>query len=71
MHKKVHAKQRQMVADGEGWKKVAGKPGNLYCRTGVKITEHSLSQVLEMQSRGGLERERERKKKERERVCER
>ncbi len=57
-----------MVADGEGWKKVAGKPGNLYCRTGVKITEHSLSQVLEMQSRGGLERERERKRRKRESV---
>lgn len=58
------------MADGEGWKKVAGKPGNLYCRTGVKITEHSLSQVLEMQSRGGLKREieRERRKRERESV---
>lgn len=56
------------MADGEGWKKVAGKPGNLYCRTGVKITEHCLSQVLEMQSRGGLEREREERESERERV---
>lgn len=59
------------MADGEGWKKVAGKPGNLYCRTGVKITEHSLSQVLEMQSRGGLKREIERERRKRERECER
>lgn len=59
------------MADGEGWKKVAGKPGNLYCRTGVKITEHSLSQVLEMQSRGGLKREIERERRKRERACER
>lgn len=49
LHKKVDAKQRQMVADGGGWKKVAGKPGNLYCRTGVKITEHSLSQWAKFQ----------------------
>lgn len=39
-----------MVADGGGWKKVAGKPGNLYRRTGVKITEHTQRQVPEMQS---------------------